>query len=117
VFSALDFVSFYVEIPVMLVMSIGWMFAHRVSVDQVPAVTLTVASESPTATTPLLTNGQKRHGRQEVGRRGDLVDHRKVDLVSDEYADVDADKVEDEERERRVRGRARWAWRVYYLLV
>jgi amino acid transporter, AAT family len=107
-FSAINFMSFYIEIPVMLVMYTAWAFAQRTNVQQVPAL-----PASPTSGTPLL-SGMRRH---QLSWYSDLVDHRVVDLVKDEYEEVDDDKADDEIRERRMGGRTIWLWRLYYWVI
>jgi hypothetical protein len=47
----------------------------------------------------------------------DFVDVTRVDLYNDEHEDGQVDKHEDEARAQRLRGRARWAWTVYYLVA
>jgi len=47
----------------------------------------------------------------------DFVDVTRVDLYHDEHEDGQVDKHEDEARAQRLRGRARWAWAVYYLVA
>ncbi|KAJ7718029.1 amino acid permease-domain-containing protein [Mycena maculata] len=86
VFSAVDFLSFYIEVPVMIVMFIAWVLLSR------PAVTR--ASE----TSPLFHPGQTN--QESSGKRwfSDLVDIQKVDLNSDQYEEDDADKHDEEER-------------------
>jgi hypothetical protein len=95
-FSALEFASFYIEIPVMLLMCIAWMATH---IPRIPS-----ATADPTDTTPLLPNKQepeRRRCRSWWG--GDLVDHHTVNLVRDEYEEGDVDKAEDDDRAARQR--------------
>ena len=47
----------------------------------------------------------------------DFVDVARVDLYRDEHEDGQVDKHEDDARARRLHGRARWAWAVYYLVA
>jgi len=48
----------------------------------------------------------------------DFVDVSRVDLYRDEHEDARFDKHEDEEvRARRLRGRAGWAWTLYYIVA
>ena len=58
--------------------------------------------------------GSSRAGIQQFF---DFVDVTRVDLYRDEHEDEQVDKHEDEARAQRLRGRARWAWAVYYLVV
>jgi len=94
-FSALDFLSFYVEIPVMILMTIVWMFlSHLPPLVQLP----------PTPPVPA--------ARPQRWWGGDLVDVGSVDLNRDEYRE----EVEEEDgrEEREGKGVAGLLWRVYY---
>lgn len=102
-FSPVDFVSFYLELPVMLAMYIAWLVVKRSS--RLP----TSSSESG----PLL----HTTAPQMTSQYHDFVDTRTVDLRRDEYEEDEVDKVDDEEREGRVRGRYRLLWRLYYWVV
>ncbi|KAF9814582.1 hypothetical protein IEO21_05040 [Rhodonia placenta] len=86
-FSAVDFVSFYVEIPVMLVMFVGWMVVRR------PA---------------------RKEGRP---RWHDIVDTTTVDLTRDEYEEDATDKADDELRAERLKGQVGLLWRLYYWVI
>ncbi|KAI0322347.1 amino acid permease/ SLC12A domain-containing protein [Amylostereum chailletii] len=94
-FSPVDFVSFYVELPVMLVMFIAWSLVHR----------------SPAVHDEVVVSTRR------VRQWSDIVDLATVDLRRDEYSDVEDDVVDDQEKERRQKGRMAWAWRIYYLLA
>ncbi|KII94587.1 hypothetical protein PLICRDRAFT_97452 [Plicaturopsis crispa FD-325 SS-3] len=97
-FTAVDFVSFYIEIPVMLVMYVVWMLLKR------PLPSSALSPE----TTP------SRSGWW----YSDLVDIRTVDLRRDEHEEEIDDKVDDEQRIRRISKRySGWAWRVFYWVV
>lgn len=80
-FSALDFVSFYIEIPVMLVMYAAWLSFKR------PLQELRV--QDPAAQPLLLPQDVevKRHSFH------DLVDVDRVDLHADEYNEPDDEGV------------------------
>jgi len=95
-FSVVDFVSLYLEIPVMIVMWAGWLAVRRLAKQ---------------ATHPDGTSTNKS-----VNGILDIVDLGTIDLTSDEYQDV----VEDEEEEalrlkRTSQGKWRFLWRIYYL--
>jgi AAT family amino acid transporter len=92
-FDVIDFVSLYIEIPLMVVMALGWLV--------IP---------------PLLRRGAGARSRP--WWTGDLVDTRTVDLRRDELQDEDDDLagVEDS-RAKRIGGRTGWLWRVWYALV
>lgn len=103
-FSPIDFVSFYIELPIMLIMYLAWLFLKRQPYKKAQAIALP----------PDIDDGGARPPNAGV-RWLDLVDTAEVDLHRDEYADEAADLVDDQKREKRLRGRAWWAWRVYYL--
>ncbi|KAJ7128964.1 amino acid permease/ SLC12A domain-containing protein [Mycena crocata] len=103
VFSAVDFLSFYIEVPVMIVMYIAWVLLKRPTLDV-----------SPSPSSPLLPRPARRT-TSDGGKRwlSDLVDLRTVDLTSDQYDDNNADK-DDEEQHRSMSG----IWRrLYYWLA
>ena len=106
-FAAVDFVSFYIEIPVMIVMYLGWILVKR---PPKPA-----EREEPERR-PLLPVGcfGPRSGRS---RWHDLVDIHSLDLKRDEYQEVEEDRIDDAQRHKRLEGRARWLWRAYYWVV
>ena len=47
----------------------------------------------------------------------DFVDVSDVDLYRDEHEETHVDKHEDEVRAQRLRGRAGWAWTLYYIVA
>ena len=47
----------------------------------------------------------------------DIVDTASVDLHRDEYKDDVSDLIDDQERDRRLKGRARFFWKLYYLVA
>lgn len=111
-FSAVDFVSFYVEIPVMLVMFVGWMVVRRPVREQYDHEPETIGSPL-TATTPLLSQARKE-GRP---RWHDIVDTTTVDLTRDEYEEDATDKADDELRAERLKGQVGLLWRLYYWVI
>ncbi|KAI0769629.1 amino acid permease-domain-containing protein [Trametes elegans] len=109
-FSGVDFVSFYIEIPVMIVMYFAWMLIRRPK----PTAPAEIASVEPveSAVPPTL--------RRRIWRRvayHDSVDIRTVDIRRDEYEEEETDLKDDEARERKLGGRWRWFWKVYYAIV
>lgn len=98
-FTAIDFVSLYLEIPVMVVMYVGWMLIRR------PEPNLPMSSSG----TPVPTTRRKWW-------TSDLVDINIVDLHRDEYHEEQVDQLDDK-REMRARGKARWLWKAYYWVV
>jgi AAT family amino acid transporter len=96
-FMAVDFVSFYVEIPVMIVMCTAWMLIKR-----------------PRSNSSAQTAQSRRFWYS------DLVDVNTVDLSKDEYHDEESDHIEDETRIRRMtKGNLgmRILWRLYYVVA
>ncbi|KAH9920102.1 amino acid permease/ SLC12A domain-containing protein [Fomitopsis serialis] len=104
-FSAVDFVSFYIEIPAMVVMYVGWVVMRRP-----PKPTGQVGEQRP-----LLHVGCV--GTRSRVRWHDLVDVQNLDLKRDEYEEVDVDRIDDAKRQKRLEGSAGWLWRLYYLVA
>ena len=88
-----------------------WLLGRRVRHLPSPAISPSspAAPLSPTPATPLVTRPAQPFF--------DFVDVTRVDLYRDEHEDEHVDKHEDEVRAQRLRGRARWAWTVYYLVA
>ncbi|KZV73806.1 hypothetical protein PENSPDRAFT_648570 [Peniophora sp. CONT] len=95
VFTAVDFVSYYIEIPIMLVMFTTWALVTR-------------------AIRPKPQETEQHHEglKGKAARWLDVVDANTVDLLVDEFADLpeNADEVAAHERRKGARG---WAQRVY----
>ncbi|GBE81476.1 Probable amino-acid permease [Sparassis crispa] len=108
-FSAVDFVSFYVELPVMVAMYVGWLLASGSLFRPQEEVSLSLP---PTASTPLLYPSKLR----QRWRYHDLVDTQTVDLRRDEHKEEDEDRADDEEREHRLKGQVGLLWRLYYMV-
>ncbi|KAF9646561.1 hypothetical protein BDM02DRAFT_3118383 [Thelephora ganbajun] len=97
-FSAVDFVSLYLEIPMMIVMWFGWIAVRRLA----KAKRVTCLDNTPL----------------ERGINGilDIIDLRTIDLTSDEYQDSTEDDDEEALRQKRMsQGGWRFLWRIYYL--
>jgi len=110
-FSAVDFLSFYVELFVMGLMYLLWLVVHRV-LKLLPLSEHQSTSSSPT--TPAASATSHPTARPFF----DFVDLSRVDLYHDEHEDEPFDKHEDEVRRmRRMRGPAGWAWTLYYYIV
>lgn len=108
-FSIAEFFTFYIELPVMALMYFLWLLVRRVR--HLPASTpAPTPTPAPAPASPLMT----RTAQQPFF---DFVDVTRVDLYHDEHEDEQVDKHEDEARAQRLRGRARWAWAVYYLVA
>jgi len=104
-FSVVDFLSFYIELLVMAIMYFLWLVLHRTFRPR----TATLLASSPTTT-----SGSTHPEAQPLF---DFVDVSDVDLYRDEHEETQVDKHEDEMRARRLRGRAGWAWTLYYTVA
>ena len=89
-FAAVDFVSFYIEIPVMIVMYLGWILVKR---PPKPAE----REEPERRPLPPVGCFGPRSGRS---RWHDLVDIHSLDLKRDEYQEVEEDRIDDAQRGR-----------------
>ncbi|KAJ7188561.1 amino acid permease-domain-containing protein [Mycena filopes] len=103
VFSAVDFLSFYIEIPVLTVMYISWAL-----VKNRPAASRVVERE-PSDSSPLLAHSRSRSPPRKRWFT-DLVDVQTVDLNSDQYEEDEADKRDEEQHESGI-----WRRLYYYL--
>ncbi|KAI6157445.1 amino acid permease-domain-containing protein [Pisolithus tinctorius] len=114
-FSPIDFVSLYIEIPVMVVMYIVWLIVKatvaRSAPPDVSGNTLRHANE----TTPL--TGRRKSRKIDLRAAFDIVDILTVDLHEDEYVEVNEDGAEDRAREQRLSGRFGWFWRLFYYIA
>lgn len=102
-FSAVDFFTFYIELPVMAFMYLLWLLIRRVRHLASPSI-------PPSASPSVVVTRQAQPFF-------DFVDVARVDLYHDEHEEGQVDKHEDEARAQRLGGRARWAWVVYYLIA
>lgn len=88
----------------MIVMYLAWLVLKRIPYKKSQAIALPIDAEDiPVSIAPARS------------RWLDLVDTAEVDLHRDEHKDDAEDLVDDQERDRRLRGRAKLFWRVYYL--
>lgn len=92
-FDAVDFVSLYIEIPLMLVMFVGWVVFRRILGHK---LTIAHAQSSPSGSSD-------------------------IDLYQDEHNDRKEDVTqrhdEEKSREERLSGPRRLWWKLYYLIV
>jgi len=114
-FSAVDFLSFYIEVFVTALMYLLWLVgcrALRAPLTAPPTSSTTASTAAAVATTTTMHPASTRPFF-------DFVDVSRVDLYRDEHEDALVDKHEDEDEvhARRLRGRARWAWTLYYLVA
>ena len=113
-FSAVDFVSFYIEIPVMVLMYLVWMVIRRPGPPS-PPISLPTDEEPQEGVPPVQKSVARRVG--EFVSYNDAVDILTVDLKRDEHEENVNDLEDDLEREENLKGRYRWLWRVYYAVV
>ncbi|KAG2133812.1 amino acid permease-domain-containing protein [Suillus bovinus] len=108
-FSPVDFVSLYIEIPIMVIMGLCWVLAKNTFIDSIP---VPGNADHPNETTTLI---PRNAGTQEAHSkwRSDIVDIQTVDLYSDEYADEPLDEVKDEPKGKRFS----FFWRLYDMLA
>ncbi|KAF8810121.1 hypothetical protein BYT27DRAFT_7186985 [Phlegmacium glaucopus] len=111
-FSVVDFVSFYIEIPIIIIMFLTWLlFGARESGR---------SAGSTSELDPLLSNpgvdgsSPGRLNRYQI-KYHDLVDVDTVDLKRDEYEEVDAGG--EDEIARRLSGKKKLLWTLYYWIV
>lgn len=104
-FSIVDFISFYVEVPVMIVMTVIWLFAARIRGKR----SAYSSTDSSSETQALLAQSQTG------SRLWDLVDVETVDLLKDEY-DEPVDSL-DEETGKESKGYRRILRRLYNWVV
>ncbi|RPD78334.1 hypothetical protein L226DRAFT_502776 [Lentinus tigrinus ALCF2SS1-7] len=109
-FSAVDFVSFYIEIPALIVMYIAYMLIRRPRASSAPIAL-------PTETEPVPQHHSIPRRVWNVLTYNDQVDIKTVDLKRDEHEEEPGDVADDEEREMKLHGRWRWFWRIYYAVV
>jgi AAT family amino acid transporter len=108
VFSPVAFTSFYIELPVMLVMYAAWLLSHR-SRQNLGRATIRRTSTDALLSSPPTTASRRIYS--------DLVDVMTVDLRADEYKENERDKKVDDERERKILGKAGLLWKAYYWLA
>lgn len=126
----------------MLVMSLGWLIArrfYRIPLNRVPSsqhlgtsthpnyrsispssLTSPSASASAVGSLPPPTSSEASEADNVFTRLRkvtDIVDTRTVNLHLDEYHEDTDDHLDDETREKRLSGKARLLWKLYYLLA
>ena len=98
-FAAVDFVSYYIEIPIMVVMYIAWALVARAKRAK-----------------PQETEGEGGNSKQNARYLLDVVDSGTVDLRADEFDEPPEDVNEAAARETQ-KGARGWAHRVYNAIV
>ncbi|KAH9485215.1 putative amino-acid permease PB1C11.02 [Psilocybe cubensis] len=112
VFSASDFISFYIEIPVMVIMLIAWLLLNRTA----PETAQSEAQMAPELS-QLLPDSNNNLGIKPMPRLSDLVDVNVVDLYRDEYLEVEGDFEVEDKVTKRLNGRLGHLWRLYYWII
>ena len=116
-FSAIDFVSFYIEIPVMIIMYIAWALAKNISAVKQERVTPGDGPlESADESTPLIPANSCGHATGPTSIF-DIVDIYNVDLYKDEHVEDINDELDEEEMRENLQGRFGWLWKLYYLVA
>jgi len=122
-FSLVDFISFYIELPVMLIMFLAWLYLKSPSSSSQSSHShskSTIMGNDADASQPLLPQQNVTNTDLIPHRKhwySDLVDVDNVDLSRDEYVDEEDDILDDEERTKRVSGRLGVLWTVYYWVL
>jgi len=112
-FSLVDFISFYIQIPIMVVMFFTWLFLSRRESEQSEGST-----SEPLLSDPGMDDGIPSHlDRDKTLKYHDLVNVDTVDLVRDEYDDEEDDVEDENEVTRRLSGKMKLLWTLYYWLV
>ncbi|KAI6026344.1 amino acid permease-domain-containing protein [Pisolithus microcarpus] len=113
----IDFVSLYIEIPVMAVMYIAWLIVKGTLAWPSPADVSGNPLRSAGETTPLIHTSRNEGSKIDLGAAFDIVDILTVDLYEDEYVEVSEDGVEDRVREQRLNGSFGSLWRLFYYIA
>lgn len=103
-FSAMNFISLYIEIPVMFVMIVAWLVLRR------PSEVLESRSSE----------GEALIGRSSIrpanhSRFHDIIEVSQVNLYTDEYDEETSG--DEDEYSVRLKGTMRWLWSLYYWFV
>ncbi|KAJ3922860.1 amino acid permease/ SLC12A domain-containing protein [Lentinula edodes] len=115
-FTPVYFVSYYIELPIMLIMYLAWMLIQR------PGRPSRINEPTPLFEGNGRRSSSKGRRRERGGRwwYNDIVDVNTVDLYRDEHEEEEEDRIDDVERERRLKGSnlvQRTLWRLFYLIV
>ena len=114
-FSPIDFISFYIKIPVMIIMYIAWALAKNPKQKGVvPGDRRSL--ESTDESTPLIPTDSRGHATGHTSTF-DIVDIYSVDLYKDEHVEDSDDELDDEEAKENIQGRFGWLWKLYYLVA
>lgn len=109
-FSLFDFISFYIEIPIIAAMFVTWMLLKRPRHPNYNP--LEGSSDIDHLLRSVYTNNRTR------SRFHDLVDAATVDLFADEYTEEEQSNLDTEDEEtKRKTGRMKLVWSLYYWLI
>lgn len=107
-FSLVDFISFYIEVPIIVVMFFAWLFfSRRVSAG---------SASVPLLSDPRIDGGSPNRLNKDRIKYHDLVDIDTVDLIKDEYEEEDDTESEDKVA-MRLSGKMKLLWTLYYWVV
>ncbi|KAJ7109059.1 amino acid permease/ SLC12A domain-containing protein [Mycena crocata] len=87
-FAKVDFISLYIEIPLMFVVAVGYLLARR----------------------EWRSTGQPWY-------KLDMPDLKTVDITSQQHEEQEEDRADDDLREKRLQGKKKSLWRLYYLVA
>ncbi|KAL5536357.1 ALP1_2 [Sanghuangporus sanghuang] len=114
-FSPVDFISLYIELPVMVLMTLFWFLVrHRHSLIYQRWFGVSESSDNTIYTSeaaePSGVSSSHPTGKHDYK---ELVDIKTVDLLADEHTEDERDVEDDAVRAARRKGRWGWAWRIY----
>ncbi|EEB94786.1 hypothetical protein MPER_06345, partial [Moniliophthora perniciosa FA553] len=117
-FDVVEFFSFYIELPIMLVLTIAWMLIRRPNESKRRRPFIHSPDDSSPLTPLLGVDGTDDQYKKRKWWYHDLVDVDSVNLYRDEYGDdLEVDKLDNERRNRRLKGKARILWTLYYWIM
>jgi len=114
-FNAVTFVSFYIEIPIMIVMYLGWILIARPGSQSTQTPGHTLNSSSSGADHPTVPSNTPIPSKQWFST--DLVNINTVNLYADEYREEPDDEEENALMQKRTEGKMGWAWKMFYLVA
>ncbi|KLO06770.1 hypothetical protein SCHPADRAFT_837571 [Schizopora paradoxa] len=110
-FSFVDFVSFYVEVPVMVLMTCLYVALRRSRSQDRGALT---ESRTPLLSSPREENANDAEDLRNQSSTFDIVPLAAIDLFKDEHDEDEEDREDEDERIKNLAGKWGLAWRVWY---